>query len=87
MLTIRACSAKPTENAPAFKLPKRIARARRVAEGKRMDSFKTFHEALKQTAKEEQAFLKDFFSNTRDMWRDDDAEAVKDEEESENAEE
>jgi hypothetical protein len=65
MLTIRACNAKPSENAPAFKLPKRMARARRVMESKRMDSLKGFHEALVKTAKEEQTFLKDLFK-TRD---------------------
>lgn len=72
---------------PAFKLPKRAARARRVMESKRLDSFREIHEALKKTAKEEQAFVRDFFSKTRDMWRDDDAEAAADEEEAEKEEE
>ena len=66
MLTIRACSTQPTENAPAFKLPKRMARARRVMESKRMDSFKSFHDALVKTAKDEQAFLKDLFKPRKD---------------------
>lgn len=75
MLTIRACSAKPTESAPAFKLPKRMARARRVMESKRMDSLKGFHEALVKTAKEEQKFLKDLFKPRPD----DEVEAAEDE--------
>ncbi len=80
--------AKSEEDGPkTFKLPKRLARARRVVEGKRMDSLKTFHDSLVKTAKEEQAFVKDFFKNTKDMWRDEDAEAAKDEEEMEKEEE
>jgi hypothetical protein len=83
---VRCC--KPEAEGPkTFKLPKRVARARRVAEGKRMDSLKALHEALVKTGKEEQAFVKDFFKNTRDMWRDDEADAAKDEEEAENDEE
>ena len=67
MLLVRACAAPEPKTQPVFKLPKRLARARRVAESKRMDSFKVFHEALKKTAKEEQKFLKDFFGG--DKWR------------------
>jgi hypothetical protein len=84
--TVRCCKPE-TEGPKTFKLPKRLARARRVVEGKRMDNLKAFHEALVKTAKEEQNFVKDFFSNTRDMWRDEDAAAAADEEEAENAEE
>lgn len=88
MLTVVRCCATPEPKAqPVLKLPKRLARARRVVESKRMDSFKAFHEALKKTAKEEQKFIKDFFSNTREMWKDEDAEAAADEEEAENEEE
>ena len=57
-------------------LPKRIARARRVIESKRMDTFREIHESLKKTAKSEQAFIRDFFDKTRDMWRDDDDEDI-----------
>ena len=57
-----ACSAPQP---PA--LPKRLARARRVMESKRLDSFKEIHEALKKTAKEEQEFLKTFFDKTKTM--------------------
>jgi hypothetical protein len=45
-------------------------------ESKRMDTFREVHEALKKTAKTEQAFLRDFFDKTRDMWRDDDDEDI-----------
>ena len=76
MLLVRACATpEPKTQHSAFKLPKRLARARRVAESKRMDSFKEIHEALKKTAKEEQQFIKDFF----DKMRDDDEEIVDDE--------
>jgi len=78
------CS-KPEDDGPkTFKLPKRVARARRVMEGKRMDNLKAFHEALVKTSKEEQSFLKDFFNNTKDMWKDEDTDAAADEEEAEN---
>lgn len=83
MLTVRACNAKPTESAPAFKLPKRMARARRVLESKRMDSFKSFHDSLVKTAKEEQAFLKDLFKSRPD----DEVDAAADEALAENEEE
>lgn len=74
MLSIRACATP--EPKKAFALPKRVARARRVMESKRMDTFREVHEALKKTAKTEQAFLRDFFDKTRDMWRDDDDEDI-----------
>jgi hypothetical protein len=84
MLLVRACATPETKTHPgAFKLPKRLARARRVAESKRMDSFKEIHEALKKTAKQEQAFIRDFFDKTRDMWKEDHDEA-EDEAEDEN---
>ena len=65
MLLVRACATPEPKAQPVFKLPKRLARARRVAESKRMDSFKEIHEALKKTAKEEQQFIKDFFDKMR----------------------
>lgn len=73
MITIRAC-ATPEQPKKAFALPKRVARARRVMESKRMDTFREVHESLKKTAKSEQAFLRDFFDNTRSMWRDEEDE-------------
>ena len=79
MLLVRACSAEPTPSKPVFRLPKRLARARRVWESKRMDSFKEIHEALKKTAKEEQQFIKDFFDKTQDMWRGDEDDIVDEE--------
>jgi len=71
MLCVRACATREPKPQRTFKLPKRVARARRVAESKRMESFKEIHEALKKTAKEEQAFVRDFFDKTRNMWQDD----------------
>ena len=42
--TVRCC--KPESDGPkTFKLPKRLARARRVLESKRMENLKAFHEA------------------------------------------
>lgn len=73
MITIRVC-ATPEQPKKAFALPKRVARARRVMESKRMDTFREVHESLKKTAKSEQAFLRDFFDNTRSMWRDEEDE-------------
>lgn len=67
MLLVRACATPQPQSQP--RLPKRLARARRVMESKRMDSFRTIHEALKKTAKEEQDFLKDLFAG--DKWRGD----------------
>ena len=68
LLSVRAC-ATPEPKKPM--LPKRLARARRVMESKRMDTFREVHESLKKTAKSEQAFIRDFFDKTRSMWRDD----------------
>lgn len=85
MLTVRCCN--PPPKTEMIKLPKRVARARRVMESKRMDSFKEIHEALKKTAKEETEFVKDFFSRTRDMMRDDTEKAREDEEAAEVSEE
>jgi len=81
MLTVATLKPRPEAEGPkTFKLPKRVARARRVMESKRLDSFREIHEALKKTAREEQEFLKGFFKNTQDMWNDDTAEAAADEE-------
>jgi len=81
------CS-KPEDDGPkAFKLPKRVARARRVMESKRLDSFREVHEALKKTAKDEQEFVKSFFKNTQDMWDDMTKDAADDEEAAENDDE
>ena len=62
-------------------LPKRIARARRAMESKRLESFKALHETLKKTAKDEQEFVSVFFKQTEEMWNDIKAE---DEEETKN---
>lgn len=82
-MTIRAESSKEGP----IRLPKRLSRARRVAESKRMDTFREIHEALKKTAKDEQAFVKDFFSKTSDMWDDLTKEASDDEVKAENDDE
>jgi hypothetical protein len=64
MIAIRACSAPQ----PKFQLPKRLARARRVAESKRLDTLREFHEALKKTAKDEHEFVKDLFMKRSDAF-------------------
>lgn len=66
MISIRACATPQ----PKFQLPKRLARARRVAESKRLDTLRDLHEALKKTAKDEHEFVKGFFDKTQDMWSD-----------------
>ncbi len=76
VLLVRACTTPQPEKQTRI-LPKRIQRARRVMESKRLDSFREVHEALKKTAKEETDFVKDFFTKTRDMFneeKDDDTE-------------
>ena len=75
---IRACANPPRSE--GFKLPRRLARARRVAESKRMDSLRSFHDALKKTATEEQDFLKGFFKQMKTLNEMDD---IEDEEEKE----
>jgi hypothetical protein len=77
--TVRAC-ASPSDKKP-LALPKRVARARRVMESKRMDSFRSLHESLKKTAKEEKEFLDSFFKKTEDMWNAADEEEAEKEEE------
>jgi hypothetical protein len=81
-MLVRAC-ASPTDKTP-LALPKRVARARRVMESKRMDSFRTLHDTLKKTAKEEKEFVDSFFKKTQDMWNEVDA---ADEEEADKEEE
>ena len=71
MLSVRACATP--EPKKSVILPKRFARARRIAESKRMDSFREFRESLKNTTKSEQEIVRDFFDKTLSMWRDDDA--------------
>ena len=61
MIAIRAC-ATPKPEAPKVALPKRLTRARRVMESKRLDSFREIHEALKKTAHDETEFVKGFFN-------------------------
>lgn len=67
---VRCCTTPDPKSQPVFKLPKRVVRARRVAESKRMDTLREFHEALKKTAQDETKYVKDFFDKTAEMWRD-----------------
>jgi hypothetical protein len=89
MLTIRCC-APPSKN-EGFKLPKRVARARRVAEAKRMETFREIHAALKKTAKDESDFVQAFFKlndgdGQKRWWGDDELDAAADEEAADNEE-
>jgi len=90
MLTIRCC-AKPQKHEGGFKLPKRLSRARRVAESKRMETFREIHAALKKTANDEAEFIQAFFKiNDKDgkarWWGDDELDIAADEEAAENEE-
>lgn len=80
MMLVRACATPTPDKKVVPALPKRIARARRVMESKRMDSFREIHEALKKTAKDEKDFVDSFFKKTQEMW--DDLEATNDEDSS-----
>lgn len=61
MVLVLACQT-PTPGAfQVPRLPKRLARLRRTVESKRIENFKKIHEQLKQTAKEEQQALRDFW--------------------------
>lgn len=85
MLTIRCC-AQPPKHEGGFKFPKRISRARRLAEVKRAE---TLHE-IKTTANDEAEFIQAYFK-TRDgqrhWWGDDDLDAAADEAAAEDEEE
>lgn len=90
MLAVRCCSA-PQKHEGGFKLPKRLSRARRVAEAKRMETFREIHTALKKTAHDEAEFIQAFFNKDKDgknrWWGDDDEiAAAADEEAAENEE-
>lgn len=74
MMLVRACNAPQPERP---RLPKRLARARRVMESKRMDTFRSFHDVLKKTAKEEQDFIKGFFKDSKLFEEDEDEEPEK----------
>jgi hypothetical protein len=59
MLSIRAC-ATPEPKKPM--LPKRVARARRVMESKRMESFRMLQDKLKEVSKSEKDLIKSLFN-------------------------
>jgi hypothetical protein len=64
-----ACS---TPDVP--RLPKRISRARRAIESKRIENMKKIHEELKRTAKEEHEALREFWKMVIRKDDEDDAE-------------
>ena len=68
-MMIRACATPPQQ--PAFKLPPRLARARRTLESKRLDTFREFHESLKKAGRKEADALSEFFKQTRDLFNED----------------
>lgn len=70
VLLVRACATPQPEAPKGFTLPKRVQRIRRAVESKRLETFKEIHEALKKTAKDEHAFIVNFFDQTRDMFKD-----------------
>ena len=59
IVCVRAC-ASPSDKKP-LALPKRVARARRVTEPKRVN-------IMKKTVKEKE-FVDSFFKKTEDMWK------------------
>jgi len=59
IVRVRAC-ASPSDKKP-LALPKRVARARRVTEPKRVN-------IMKKTVKEKE-FVDSFFKKTEDMWK------------------
>lgn len=85
MLTIRCC-AQPPKHEGGFKLPKRISRARRLAEVKRDETLRE----IKTTANDEAEFIQAYFK-TRDgqrhWWGDDELDAASDEAKAEDEEE
>jgi len=68
MLMIRACAPEPVR--PAFRLPKRLVRARKIAETKRLANLHEFHVALRKAGRQEQEIAREFFEKTRDIWDD-----------------
>lgn len=78
---IRACTSEPVR--PVLRLPKRLARARRVAESKRLENLREFHAALRKAGRQEQQIVKEFFQKTQDLWADLSATADEDEDEPE----
>ena len=64
MLSLRVvCTAQP-------RLPKRLARARRSIETKRIENLKKIHEELKRAAKEERDAVRDFWQSFRGSYKD-----------------
>lgn len=66
MMMIRACATPPQQQ--GFKLPPRLARARRTLESKRLDTFREVHESLKKAGRKEADALAEFFKQTKDLF-------------------
>ena len=64
---ITAC-AKPGP----FKIPNRIARMKRIAESKRMDTLKKLQESLLEVGEKDKELLKEFTDKIKALWEDDD---------------
>lgn len=77
---IRACATPPPQK-PTFKLPPRLARARRTLESKRLDTFREFHESLKKAGRKEADALAEFFKQTKDLFDDETPEVAEEPEE------
>ena len=86
MLTVVCCK-PPSDGPKTFRIPKRLARVRRHVESKRLDNLKKFHDALVETSKQEQEFVKDLFMRRSEAWKEATAEDLEDIDEKENDEE
>ena len=64
MLTIHCC-AQPPKHQGGFKFPKRVSRAHRLAEVKRIETVREIQTVLKTTANDEAEFIQAYFK-TRD---------------------
>ena len=71
-MMINAC-AKPPASGP-FKLPKRVARMKRVAESRRMESLKNLQESLMKVGEKDKELLEEFTDKLKALWNDDDDE-------------
>lgn len=63
------------QNGP-IRLPKRVARAKRAAESKRLDSFKDLREGLKMTIENEKKLFEEYKEKVMKIWNDDEPEDV-----------
>lgn len=63
MLTICA------QNGP-IRIPKRVARAKRAAESRRLDSFKDLRDGLKKTIENEKKLFEEYKEKVMKLWND-----------------